>query len=90
LVQLEESGDNLTPEEHEAAARLSNAGEYWMEWVPFCVAQQLFSEEVDKVDSGSWDKTNKMTFGKCTTAIREWYAKLPQRKWDKAEKVTKK
>jgi hypothetical protein len=68
-VQLEESGDNLTPEEHEAAARPSDAREYRMEWVPFCVAQRLFSEEVDKVDSGSQDKMNKMTFGKCTNAI---------------------
>jgi hypothetical protein len=35
-------------------------------------------------------KTNKKTFGKCTTTIRKWYAKLPQRKQDEAEKVTKK
>jgi hypothetical protein len=38
LVQLEKSSDNLTPEEHKAAARPFDAGEYKTEWVPFRVA----------------------------------------------------
>jgi hypothetical protein len=33
LIQLEEDRDGLIPKEHEAAARPTKAGDYWMEWV---------------------------------------------------------
>ena len=89
-MQLEESGDDLTPEEREAAARPSDAGDYWTEWIPFRVAQRLFADEVAQVDSMSRDKKDKKTFGNRTVAVQNWFKNLPQSKKDEAEEVARK
>lgn len=90
MVQLEKGEEDLTSEEREAAARPTNAGDYWKEWDGFRVAQRLFAEEVALIDSGSRDKRDKKTFGKRTVAIREWFEGLPESKKDEAENVAKK
>ena len=53
LVHLKEGKEELTLEECEAAARPTDAGDYWKEWDAFCVAQCLFANEVALIDSGS-------------------------------------
>jgi hypothetical protein len=91
LVQLEKGKkDQTTPKEREAAARPTNAGDYWAEWDAFHVAQRLFADEVAEIDSGSQDKKNKKTFGNCTVVIRKWFNELPESKVDEAMKVAKK
>ena len=53
LVQLEKGEEDLTPEEHKAAARPADVGDFWKKWDAFRVAQLLFSEEVAQVDEAS-------------------------------------
>ena len=89
-MQLEESGEDLTPEDREAAARPIDAGDYWSLWDTFRVAQCLFSNEVAQIDSRSRDKADKKTFGNRTVAIRKWFNELPKSKVEEAERVCKK
>lgn len=89
-MQLENQEEDLTPEEREAAARPTFAGDYWKEWDDFRVAQRLYPDEVSQVDNESRDKTDKSTFGKRTAAIRDWYDNLPKSKQDEAKRVAKK
>lgn len=90
LKQLNKSEEDLTPEEREAAARPTDAGDYWKKWDAFRVAQRLFSNEAAQVDEGSRDKTNKKAFGNRTVAIRKWFNELPRSKVEEAEKVAEK
>jgi hypothetical protein len=85
LAQLD-----LTPEEHEAAARPTNAGDYWTKWDAFRAAQRIFSKVVAQVDGGSRDKTIKKTMGKRTVAIRKWFDELPRSKLEEAKKAAEK
>jgi hypothetical protein len=78
LVQLENGEKNLTPAEREAAARPTDAGEYWKPWDVFRVAQRLFSDEVAEVDARSRDRLDKSTLGERTKAVRKWFNELPQ------------
>ena len=87
LVELEKGGGELTPEEREAAAKPTDAGDYWTPWDTFRVAQRLFADEVAQVDGGSRDKTNKKAFGNRTIAIRKWFNELPRSKVEEAEQV---
>jgi hypothetical protein len=90
LVQLEKGGEDSTPEEREAAARPTDAGDYWNAWNAFRVAQRLYADEVAQVDSRSRDKTDKKALGRRTVAIREWYNKLSRSKIEEAERVAAK
>ena len=90
LVQLEKGKKGLNAEECEAAARPTNAEDYWTEWDAFCVAQQLFADEVNEIDSWSHDKKNKKTFGNYTVVIRNWFNSLPNSKVEEAAKVAEK
>jgi hypothetical protein len=47
---------NLTPEEREAAAKPTAAGDYWREWDAFRAAQRLFADEIDEIDKNSRNK----------------------------------
>lgn len=87
LVLLEESGEDMTPEECEAAARPNDAGDYWTPWDIFRIAQQIFADEVAQIDGGSRDKTDKKTFGNRTVAICKWFNKLPKSKIEEPEKA---
>jgi hypothetical protein len=87
LVLLEKGGEALTPEEREAAAKPTDAGDYWKPWDAYRVAQQLFADKVGLVDEGSRDKTNKKTLGNRTAAIRKWFGQLPKSKLEEAERV---
>lgn len=87
LVQLENGDKDMTSEEREAAAKPTDAGDYWKPWDVYRVAQRLFSDEVALVDEGSRDKTNKKTLGNRTAAIRKWFNELPKSKLEEAERV---
>jgi hypothetical protein len=87
LVQLENGDKVLTPEEREAAARPTDAGDYWNKWDAFRVAQRLFSDEVAQIDNESRDKTNKKTLGNRTAAVRKWFNELSPSKLEEAKKV---
>lgn len=79
-MRLEKGGEYITPEEREAAARPTDAGDYWKEWDAFRVAQRLFPDEVADIDNASRDKTDKKAFGNRTSALRKWFKELPTSK----------
>jgi hypothetical protein len=81
------SADPLTPEDREATAQPSDAGDYWTEWNPFRVAQRLFADEVAQVDGDAQDKLNKKMLGARTVVIRKWFNDLPKSKLEEVEKV---
>ena len=89
-MQLEKGGGELTPEEREAAAKPTDAGDYWTPSDTFRVAQRLFADEVSQIDRGSRDKKNKKTFSNRTVAIQKWFNELPKTKVEEAEQVAKK
>lgn len=90
MVRLENGGEDLTPEEREAGARPTDAGDYWKEWDAFRAAQQLFADEVAEVDRGSRDPTDKTKLGNRTQAVRKWYNELPASKLEEATKAAEK
>ena len=87
---MEQEDTELTAQEREAAARPTDAGDYWTSWNAFRTAQRLFSEDVAQVDADSRDKKNKKAFGARTVAVRDWFNNLPKSKMDEAERVAKK
>ena len=89
-MRLEKGGEDLTPEEREAGARPTDAGDYWNEWDAFHAAQRLFEDEVAEVDLESRDPTDKKTLGNRTSAIWKWYRELPGSKVEQATKAAKK
>lgn len=90
LILLEKGEEDLTPEEREAGARPTNAGDYWKRWDAFRVAQRIFADEVTLIDEACRDKRNKKTFGKRTAAVRKWFNELPRSKVEEAEMVAAK
>jgi hypothetical protein len=62
LAQLSKGRENLTPEEREAAAKPTEAGQYWKPWTPFRAAQRLFVDEVALIDEASRDKKKQKNF----------------------------
>lgn len=73
---LEDAGEDLTLEKREAAARPIDASDYWSEWCAYRVAQQLWADEVAKIDANCQDKTNKKALGNHTSAIQQWFNDL--------------
>ena len=84
------SEEQLNPDEREATARPSDAGDYWAEWNSFHTAQQLFADEVAKVDSEAWDTLNKKTLGMRTVAVQKWFNELLKSKLKQAENAAAK
>ena len=84
------SANPSTPEDREAAAQPSDAGDYWVEWNTFHVAQQLFADEVAKVDSDARDTLNKKTLGTRTVAVRKCFNDLLKSKLQEAENAAAK
>jgi hypothetical protein len=89
-VQLSKAREHLTPEERLAAARPTEAGQYWKPWNAFRAAQRLFVDEVVLIDEGSRDKTNRKNFGHRTGPINKWFNELPKNKLEEAEKAAAK
>jgi len=87
---LEAGGEDLTPEEREAAARPIHAGQYWKLWDAFHVAQRLWANEVALIDNRSRDKTNKKSLGNRTAALRNWFNGLSTSRLDEAKKAAAK
>jgi hypothetical protein len=81
---------DMTPEEREAAARPTEAGDYWSKWNTFRAAQRLFSDEVARIDSACRDKKDKKDLGKRTVAIQDWFGKLPQSQREEAANAAEK
>lgn len=90
LARLEEGGEELTPEEREAGAKSTDAGDYSKPWDTFRAAQRLFADEVAEVDLGSRDPTDKSSLGNRTKAVRAWYKTLPASKLEEATKAAEK
>lgn len=90
LEQGQMGTSDMTPEEREAAARPTEAGEYWKQWNAFRAAQRLFSDEVARIDEICRDKKNKKDLGKRTAALHDWFRKLSESQVDEAENVADK
>jgi hypothetical protein len=80
---------NLTPEEREAAAKPTAAGDYWREWDAFRAAQRLFADEIDEIDKNSRNKKDKKDLGKRTIAVRAWFSNLPESQMEEAKAAAK-
>jgi hypothetical protein len=89
LLRLEEAGEDLTAEEREAAAKPTEAGEYWKEWDNYRVAERLFSYEVIRLDAGR-DKKNKKSIGERTTVTRRWFSELSESRKNEVRNVANK
>lgn len=89
-IEASSSEEPLGPEDCEAAAQPSDAGDYWAEWNTFHVAQRLFADKVAKVNSNARDKLDKKTLGTHTVAVRKWFNDLPKSKLQEAENMAAK
>ena len=86
-VVKDEHNKKLTADEHADNAKPTEAGDYCKLWDPFCMAQRIFKEEVNKIDVQSRDKSDKKNFGAHTKALRQWWNTLDVKQKEEAEHV---
>ena len=90
LGQDLDNNGNLTPEEHEAQAKPTDARLYWKKWNKFQAVQHLFADEVAEINKNCRNKTNKKDLGKHTTAINTWFKALSESKLKEAKNAAAK